>query len=394
MSAGKYVLLTEVSRGYIGALWLGRDPREGGAVFVRRIAPLVSSSTRAAVLDAARWSQTTDETGTTELVEGRASVDVISRFGDGELLRSLLRTAALKHIAVEPTVLLGIARDLLARLSELHAQAARDKSLHEFGGVHPDSIFVGADGSVRLLDAGVGAAASAREPWRSDPQRIGYFAPEQIDLRGVLGPGTDVFAVGVVLWEALSNRRLFPGNDAKTTRERVQRSPITRLDAVGRTGVPGVATDIADIVSKALERDPAARFGSVAEMAEAVGRLACANGADIGAWVALLADAAIGKRRQLLERVAGGGSIPPPSGPVSVESGERRESVDPAERTASRGRGRRTAPGRAGRDGGSGGGAHRRGVDARDDRNAERRARSGFHDRPCGDGQRDARRLS
>ena len=185
---------------------------------------------------------------------------------------------------------------------------------------------VGVDGRVHVLDVGVGAAASAREPWRSDPQRIGYFAPEQIDPRGVADARTDVFALGVVLWEALGNRRLFPGNDAKTARDRVQKAAIVRLDATGRSGVPGLATDVADLIAKALERDPSVRFQTAEEMANAVGRLECADATAIGAWVTSLADVAIAKRRQVFERASGSGSTvtdeAAPPGRVSVSPEE------------------------------------------------------------------------
>jgi Protein kinase domain len=313
-----------VARGYLGTLWLARDPSqpENGPMLVRRVAPLVAASTRAAVLESARWAAV-DGAVPVEVIESRNAIDLATPLVDAEPLRSLLRTAASKHVAADTKVLLGIAADVLRQLDAIHQRAIREKSPYGFGAVHPDSILVGLDGRISLLDVGVGAAASAREPFRGDPQRIGYAAPEQMEVRGVIDAKTDVFAVGVILWEALSNRRLFPGNDAKAARERLQKATVLRLDATRPSSAPGVATDIAEVVARALDRNREARFATAAEMAAAITPLGPAGAEQIGKWVASLSEAAISKRRVLLDRA----SLLPPPGRPSLLSG--RASIPP-----------------------------------------------------------------
>jgi serine/threonine-protein kinase len=265
-AAGRYAFVLEVARGYLGTLWIAHDPADAsdrGTAFVRHIAPIAMTNVRAALLEAVRWGQGAKlphSPATFELVEGKTSLDVVISAPEGELLRTVLRTVALKHVPAEPALLLGIARSLLMELHALHQHAAATSSKHGFGGVHPDSVFIDTSGHVQLFDVGSSAATSAREPWHSDPQRMGYFAPEQLETRGVPDARTDVFAVGVMLWEALTNRRLFPGNDAKTVRERLQKGPIARLDATRTSASPGIATPISNVVARALERDPAPRF--------------------------------------------------------------------------------------------------------------------------------------
>ncbi len=312
-AAGRFTFLVEVARGYLGALWLahdGADSSETGTVYVRHVTPLVAASARAVILEGARWAVAGADSAEFQVLEARSAVDLVTPFMDGEVLRGLLRTAAVKHATIEPAVLLGIANELVEKMVSEHERALATKSPHGFGGVHPDSIFVDVQGQVHLLDIGAGAAASSREPWRSDPQRVGYFAPEQTEARGVVDARTDVFAVGVLLWEALANRRLFPGNDAKTARERVQKAPIARLDATRSSASPGVATEIADVVARCLERDPARRFQTMDELAGAIALLDTATPESIGAWVTTLADTSVGKRRQLLNRAAAGHGAP------------------------------------------------------------------------------------
>src|SRR5689334_16768712 len=142
------------------------------------------TNVRAALLEAVRWGQGAKlphTAPTLEVVEGKTSLDVVMPAPSGEVLRTLLRTIALKHVPTEPALLMGVAKSLLDELHALHQHGAATSSKHGFGGVHPDSIYVDTDGHTRLLDVGSSAATSAREPWHSDPQRMGYFAPEQLD---------------------------------------------------------------------------------------------------------------------------------------------------------------------------------------------------------------------
>src|SRR5689334_15211347 len=214
-AAGRFVFVAEIARGYLGGLWLARDAADSsdlGTVHVRHVTPLVAASARAAILEGARWAMAGADSPSFEILESRNAVDLITPFVEAEPLRSLLRSAAVKHAAIEPEVLLGFTQEWVRILAASHERARTGKSPHAYGGVHPDSLLLDLKGHVHIVDVGSGAAASAREPWRSDPQRVGYFAPEQLETRGVVDARTDVFAVGIVLWEALANRRLFPGN--------------------------------------------------------------------------------------------------------------------------------------------------------------------------------------
>src|SRR5690242_8446008 len=102
----------------------------------------------------------------------------------------------MKHVPAYTALLLCVASALLLELHALHEYAASSASKHAFGGVHPDSVFVDTEGRVGLLDLGVSSAASAREPWRADPQRLGFMAPEQLEMKPLADARTDVFAVG------------------------------------------------------------------------------------------------------------------------------------------------------------------------------------------------------
>jgi serine/threonine-protein kinase len=106
------------------------------------------------------------------------------------------------------------------------------------------------------------------------------MAPEQLRNRGA-SRATDVYAAAVMFWEALVGRRLFDGDGEAAVLEQVLLGFVEPPSAVGE--VP-VALD--DVVLRGLERDPARRYATAREMAEAIEAVApLAKTAEVAAWV-------------------------------------------------------------------------------------------------------------
>jgi len=169
--------------------------------------------------------------------------------------------------------------------------------------VSPQNVLVGADGVARLADFGV-AKARGRAQTTTDGQvkgKLAYMAPEQVSGTRI-DRRADVWATGVVLWEALVGRRLFQGTDAEIA-SRVLAAPI---EAPGRcrAGLPE-ALDV--VVLGALQREPSRRLGDAREM---VRRLAAAvtpaTAGEVAAWVDEQASVELGARAALVERVETG----------------------------------------------------------------------------------------
>jgi eukaryotic-like serine/threonine-protein kinase len=139
--------------------------------------------------------------------------------------------------------------------------------------VSPQNILVSYGGTVKVIDFGVARAVGRVTETRPGgiKGKIQYMAPEQA-MAGPVDRRSDVFALGVVLWEALCERRLFRrGTELETLRAIVE-EPIPPPSMV----VP-ISARLERIVMRALEKDPEARFQSAQEMALALERHAFAS---------------------------------------------------------------------------------------------------------------------
>jgi eukaryotic-like serine/threonine-protein kinase len=138
---------------------------------------------------------------------------------------------------------------------------------HKRGIVHrdvkPANIRVDVDGNARIMDFGVAHLAS------SEMTRTGvmvgtpsYMAPEQI-VGGKVGPETDLFSVGAVLYELLTGTRPFAGGPLQAVMYRVLSETPMPLD----TAAPGLPARLNEIVMRALAKEPEKRYTSALAMA-------------------------------------------------------------------------------------------------------------------------------
>ncbi|HET7504129.1 MAG TPA: bifunctional serine/threonine-protein kinase/ABC transporter substrate-binding protein [Kofleriaceae bacterium] len=186
---------------------------------------------------------------------------------EGLSLKELFRSPRTESFA--PAIWLRVVADALSGLS--HAHGLRDYDGKPLGVVHrdisPHNIVVSYDGVTKLLDFGIAssiASHGAGEPG-AVTGKAAYMAPEQ--ALGRPDRRSDLFAMGVVLWEMLAGRRLFEGDSAEILR-RLAEDPIPRLASC----VPDLDPELDGLVARALEKDPAARFQTANEMRQAIER--------------------------------------------------------------------------------------------------------------------------
>ncbi|HEX4418196.1 MAG TPA: ABC transporter substrate-binding protein [Kofleriaceae bacterium] len=184
---------------------------------------------------------------------------------EGLSLKALFRSPRTRELA--PAIWLRVIADALSGLS--HAHGLRDYDGKPLGVVHrdisPHNIVVSYDGVTKLLDFGIAATAAHHVPEAGVAGKLAYMAPEQ--ACGRADRRSDLFAMGVVLWEMLSGRRMFDAEPAEIQR-RLADEPIPRLASVA----PDVDPELDELVARALEQDPAARYQTANEMRQTIER--------------------------------------------------------------------------------------------------------------------------
>jgi hypothetical protein len=171
--------------------------------------------------------------------------------------------------AVPPSLAALVAREVARGLHHAHTAnlpgGVPARIVHR--DVTPSNIMLLRAGGVKVLDFGIAkAAAEARQAETAGGRvrgKLAYLSPEQVRAGEVDGR-SDVFALGVVLWEMLTGQRLFAGENEFQTMRNVLSAPVPPPSA----RAPGIAAALDEIVARALDRDRAGRYPTAQAMAD------------------------------------------------------------------------------------------------------------------------------
>jgi eukaryotic-like serine/threonine-protein kinase len=279
--AGRYDLVEELGRGGMAVVWraLQRGPgRFARAVAVKR----VLSELRDAPDIAAMFAEEARIGGELNHPNVVAVLDygldefhepyLVSEYVSGLDLGAWIRSHASRHLDTPWELVTAIGIEMLRGLASAHGRldARGQPSCVLHRDVTPGNILLDVSGVVKLGDFGLAKALDRERLTRPDvvKGKAAYLAPELV--RGdPASPQSDLFAVGIVLWEALTGARLFLGENEIASALLVRDAHVPML-GVKRPGLP---LQLAQAVHRALERDPARRFASAAEMLEALRRV-------------------------------------------------------------------------------------------------------------------------
>jgi WD40 repeat protein/serine/threonine protein kinase len=168
-------------------------------------------------------------------------------------------------------------RGYVRHVVELMRQVAEAAhALHEAGVVHrdikPGNIMLSADGKAAfLVDLGLAQLADDVEGRVTRTRQfigtLRYASPEQVQAVGGLDRRSDVYAMGATLWELLTLQPLYGATDETPSPELMRRIQYEEPERL-RQRHPGLPRDLEAVVHKCLEKDPARRYSTAAELAE------------------------------------------------------------------------------------------------------------------------------
>lgn len=186
----------------------------------------------------------------------------------GPTVKQLIQHCAATVGTIPLPITLGIAAEICDALDHAHHRC--DEHGRPLGIIHrdvsPQNVIVSDSGVAKLIDFGLARVAkgSADTGEGVIKGKYNYVAPEY--LSGRLDPRADLWAVGVVMYEMLTSRRLFDAPDAFETVTRVKKLPIPRPSLAN----PRVPPELDEIVLTALQRDPRRRYQAAAQMRDAL----------------------------------------------------------------------------------------------------------------------------
>jgi serine/threonine protein kinase len=231
-----------------------------------------------------------------DVVSADSELLLVMDYVHGETLSRLLSHARGGGAPVPMAVAVTILADVLHGLHAAHEATGEDgeplRLVHR--DVSPQNVIVGTDGVARVVDFGIARAVGHAQITRDGQVRgkIPYMAPEQL-LRRAIDRRVDVYAAGVVLWEALAGRRLFHADDEPTLFSLVLEQVIPPPSRHN----PAVPSALDAIALRALERDPERRFADARAMAHAVEEVVVrAPSSAVADWVRANAAPALAQR--------------------------------------------------------------------------------------------------
>lgn len=192
---------------------------------------------------------------------------IVMQFVDGEDLKQYIA----RHGALDPTRARQLTTQILAGLAAIHAAGIIHRD------IKPQNVLIGRDGIARVTDFGV-AQAAIDVGLTTAGTTVGtaaYMAPEQAQA-GTLDESTDIYAVGVVLYEMLTGQMPFTApTPVAMMLAHIQQDPIPPSRVAPEQRIP---TDLDAIVLQAMAKNPADRFRSASAMSRALAGLSTADG--------------------------------------------------------------------------------------------------------------------
>ncbi len=271
---GKYILLEKLATGGMAEVWLARATQAGGIakfVAVKKILPQYSDNPEFMQMfkDEAGIAMSLSHSNIVSIYgydQHKEQLYLVMDYVEGRNLRQILNKMKTATAKFAVSQIVYIIKEVAAGLDHAHRclNSATGKPLNiTHRDMSPQNVMVSFEGEVKIVDFGIAKAESQVENTKTGTLKgkFGYMSPEQAeglptDLR------TDIFSLGIVLWELLANDRLFIANNEINTLRKIRECQVPSLSKIN----PNIHPELERITNKALTRDRNLRYQTSAAM--------------------------------------------------------------------------------------------------------------------------------
>lgn len=259
---GDYELLEEIARGGMGVVYKARQTSLNRMVAVK----MILAGSLASEVDVQRF-QTEAQAAARLQHPNIVSVHEVGRHqGQSYFSMDFVEGRNLAEIARDNPLPARRAAEYVAQIADAVQYAHEQGTLHR--DLKPSNVLIDKDNRIRITDFGLALTADADTQLTKTGQALGtpaYMPPEQAQgKRGLIGPASDIYSLGAILYELVTGRPPFRGESpVETMRQSIESEPLSP-----RLLNPAVPRDVETICLKSLEKEPHRRFASARHLAD------------------------------------------------------------------------------------------------------------------------------
>lgn len=269
---GKYLLLEKLAVGGMAEVYLAKSSGANGVnkfVAIKRILPQYSSNPEfiAMFKEEAKVAINLSHSNIVSIYDFGIEKDqffIVMEFVEGQNLRQIINEMKKTNKSFSIDQAVYIIKEAAAGLNHAHrcvdAQSGKPLNITHRD-MSPQNIMISFEGEAKVIDFGIAKSETETEATKAGTLKgkFSYMSPEQSEGFPI-DPRTDVFALGIILWELLANDRLFTGSNEGAILRKVRECQVPAIRKIN----PTVPQELERIVMKALAKDKNVRYQTAA----------------------------------------------------------------------------------------------------------------------------------
>lgn len=269
---GKFILLERLAAGGMAEVFLAKSLGASGVnkfLAVKRILPQYSDKREFIDMfkEEAKIAVNLNHGSVVSIYEfgiEQGQFFLVMEYVEGRNLRQVLNEIKKRNIQFSIEQIVYMIKEVASGLDHAH-RLINGTTGRPLNLVHrdmsPQNIMLSFEGEVKVIDFGIAKAENQLEATQAGTLKgkFGYMSPEQADGQ-VVDSRTDLFSLGIVLWEMLANDRLFASNSEAAILRKIRECQIPSIRKIN----PSVPVELENIVLKSLAKDKSQRYQTAA----------------------------------------------------------------------------------------------------------------------------------